>query len=166
MRPVLLRQGEPGTPHYAWWNRGMSLLIITHVMIYPRSIMHMHIYCYLAGGSAYLLEISGASVECVSFLTCVGFGIFFWRSLVRRSSCWQLTFTVRSQVISIPAECWSGLDTVCRAGLQRDTCNMWGEGFSPVVRGQNGSKVKVECIRRIWFSNTELSGCDSEPCRS
>ena len=34
----------------------MSLHIITHVVPYLRSIMHMHFYCYLAGGTAYLLD--------------------------------------------------------------------------------------------------------------
>ena len=34
----------------------MSLHIITHVMPYLRSIMHMHFYCYVIGGSAYLLD--------------------------------------------------------------------------------------------------------------
>ena len=34
----------------------MSLHIITHVVSYLRSIMHMHFYCYLTGGSAYLLD--------------------------------------------------------------------------------------------------------------
>ncbi len=34
----------------------MSLHIITHVVPYHRSIMHMHFYCYLTGGTAYLLD--------------------------------------------------------------------------------------------------------------
>ena len=34
----------------------MSLHIITHVVPYLRSIMHMHFYCYVIGGSAYLLD--------------------------------------------------------------------------------------------------------------
>ncbi len=34
----------------------MSLHIITHVVPYLRSIMHMHFYCYLTGGTAYLLD--------------------------------------------------------------------------------------------------------------
>ncbi len=34
----------------------MSLHIIAHVVTYLRSIMHMHFYCYVTGGSAYLLD--------------------------------------------------------------------------------------------------------------
>ncbi len=34
----------------------MSLRIIAHVVPYLCSIMHMHFYCYLTGGSAYLLD--------------------------------------------------------------------------------------------------------------
>ena len=34
----------------------MSLHIIAHVVPYLRSIMHMHFYCYLTGGNAYLLD--------------------------------------------------------------------------------------------------------------
>ncbi len=34
----------------------MLLHIITHVVPYLRSIMHMHFYCYLTGGTAYLLD--------------------------------------------------------------------------------------------------------------
>ncbi len=34
----------------------MSLHIITHVVPYLRSIMHMHFYCYLTGGTACLLD--------------------------------------------------------------------------------------------------------------
>ncbi len=41
---------------YAWWDGGMLLRIITHVVPYLHSIMHMHFYCYLTGGTAYLLD--------------------------------------------------------------------------------------------------------------
>ena len=34
----------------------MSIHIITHVVPYLCSIMHMHLYCYLNGGTAYLLD--------------------------------------------------------------------------------------------------------------
>ncbi len=34
----------------------MLLYIITHVVPYLRSLMHMHFYCYLTGRTAYLLD--------------------------------------------------------------------------------------------------------------
>ncbi len=34
----------------------MSFHIIAHVVPYLRSIMHVHFYCYLIGGTAYLLD--------------------------------------------------------------------------------------------------------------
>ncbi len=43
----------------------MSLHIITHVVPYLRSIMHMHFYCYLTGGllTSWTGKVSGATVE-------------------------------------------------------------------------------------------------------
>ena len=34
----------------------MSLRIIAHVVPYLHSILHMHFYCNLTGGTAYLLD--------------------------------------------------------------------------------------------------------------
>ncbi len=54
--PYLFPQWHNNRNAYAWWNGGMSLHIITHVVPYLHSIMHMHFYCYLSSGSAYLLD--------------------------------------------------------------------------------------------------------------
>ena len=55
----------------------MLLQIITLVVPYLHSIMHMHYYCYLTGEllSSWTGKVSGATMNCAEGAKCVYLGI-------------------------------------------------------------------------------------------